>query len=72
MRGSVSVTNPDASHGEPPKEFSFDTVFGQTCKQVDVYNEVARPIVEFVLEGYNGRYRYISDLLWMVTKASTL
>ncbi|KAK2163150.1 hypothetical protein LSH36_84g00049, partial [Paralvinella palmiformis] len=54
VRGSVTVQNPNASQGEPPKQFTFDTVFGADCKQVDVYNEVARPIVESVLEGYNG------------------
>jgi kinesin family protein 3/17 len=56
VRGTISATNPNATHGEPPKEFTFDTVFGPDCKQVDVYNEIARPIVEFVLEGYNGEY----------------
>ncbi|XP_064636553.1 kinesin-like protein KIF3A isoform X2 [Lineus longissimus] len=54
VRGSISATNPNATHGEPPKEFTFDVVFGHDCKQVDVYNEIARPIVDFVLEGFNG------------------
>ena len=58
MRGSVTVQNPNATQGEPPKQFTFDTVFGPNCKQVDVYNEVARPIVESVLEGYNGNLLY--------------
>ncbi|XP_042203574.1 kinesin-like protein KIF3A [Homarus americanus] len=51
---SLLVTNPDAQAGEPPKVFTFDSVFGQDSKQVDVYNLAARPIVENVLEGYNG------------------
>ncbi|KAF2352900.1 Kinesin motor domain, partial [Trinorchestia longiramus] len=55
----VSVTNPHlatSSHAsdEPPKTFTFDSVFGFDSKQVDVYNLAARPIVENVLEGYNG------------------
>ncbi|GAB1597339.1 kinesin-like protein KIF3A [Argonauta hians] len=54
VRGTVSVENPSASQEEPIKMFTFDTVFGPGCKQVDVYNEIARPIVDFVLEGYNG------------------
>lgn len=54
LRGTVTVDNPSASHGELAKIFTFDTVFGPDCKQVDVYNEVARPIVDCVLEGYNG------------------
>lgn len=46
--------NPNAGGGEQPKTFTFDTVFGPDCKQVDVYNTCARPIVDSVLEGYNG------------------
>ena len=55
VRGTIDVKDPNAKHGEPPKKFTFDTVFGPQCKQVDVYNTVARPIVEKVLEGYNGK-----------------
>ncbi|XP_068204248.1 kinesin-like protein KIF3A [Palaemon carinicauda] len=51
---SVHVKNPSAQAGEPPKVFTFDSVFGPESKQVDVYNLAARPIVENVLEGYNG------------------
>ncbi|PIK48750.1 Kinesin-II 85 kDa subunit [Apostichopus japonicus] len=54
VRGQVQVTNPDAPRGEPPKTFTFDTVFAPGCKQTDVYNQTARPIVEAVMEGYNG------------------
>lgn len=54
VRGQVQVTNPDAPKGEPPKTFTFDTVFAPGCKQTDVYNQTARPIVEAVMEGYNG------------------
>lgn len=52
-RGSITLTSP-GDRSEPPKVFTFDTVFGPNCKQVDVYNIVARPIVESVLESYNG------------------
>ncbi|CAI9727654.1 KIF3A isoform X1 [Octopus vulgaris] len=54
VRGTVSVENPTPGHGEPMKVYTFDTVFGHDCKQVDVYNEVARPIIDSVLAGYNG------------------
>ncbi|XP_077983562.1 kinesin-like protein KIF3A [Glandiceps talaboti] len=54
VTGMVTVVNPHRGHGEPPKTFTFDTVFPTDSKQVDVYNETARPIVEAVLEGYNG------------------
>lgn len=60
---SISVNNPNPTEssdpttkGDPnsPKTFTFDAVFSTTCTQADVYNEVARPIVENVLQGYNG------------------
>ncbi|KAL3880211.1 hypothetical protein ACJMK2_032468 [Sinanodonta woodiana] len=54
VRGSITLRNTNATHGEPPKTFTFDTVYGPESKQVDVYNESARPIVDSVLEGYNG------------------
>ncbi|XP_071502958.1 kinesin-II 85 kDa subunit-like [Diadema antillarum] len=54
MRGTIQVTNPSAPKGEPPKSFTFDTVFAPGAKQTDVYNQTARPIVDAVIEGYNG------------------
>lgn len=54
VQGSITVHNPNSSEEEPPKMFTFDTVFGYESKQVEVYNQAARPIVENVLEGYNG------------------
>ncbi|XP_006003255.1 kinesin-like protein KIF3A isoform X2 [Latimeria chalumnae] len=53
IRGTISVHKVD-SPNEPPKTFTFDTVFGQDSKQLDVYNLTARPIIDSVLEGYNG------------------
>ena len=55
VRGTVRVSHPNTASTDPPKAFTFDTTFGETCKQVDIYNEVARPIIEFVLKGYNGQ-----------------
>lgn len=54
VTNTVSVFNPKASNEELPKTFTFDIIFGTESSQVDVYNEVARPIVEKVLAGYNG------------------
>ena len=53
-RGIITVKNLGARSGEPPKQFTYDRVFGVDTKQVDVYNDAARPIVNCVLEGYNG------------------
>lgn len=50
----IVVRNPNANYGEPHKEFSFDAVFDTKSTQVDIYNETARPIVDKVLQGYNG------------------
>uniref|UniRef100_H2ZL57 Kinesin-like protein KIF3A n=1 Tax=Ciona savignyi TaxID=51511 RepID=H2ZL57_CIOSA len=52
VRGQIAVEKSDSN--EPPKTFTFDTVFGPESKQVDIYNLTARPIVNSVLEGYNG------------------
>lgn len=54
MRGTITVHKTDSSN-EPPKTFTFDTVFGPESKQLDVYNLTARPIIDSVLEGYNGK-----------------
>lgn len=55
VRKCITVKNTaTGNRGEPPKNFTFDQVYGPDSKQVDVYNETARPIVDFVLEGYNG------------------
>lgn len=53
--GTITVQNPGArSTGEPPKRYTFDRVFAPDVKQVDVYTDAARAIIESVLEGYNG------------------
>lgn len=52
--GTISVRNPNGSPDEPPKTYTFDHVFGDDAKQLDIYNLISRPIVDAVLEGYNG------------------
>ncbi|KAI8811185.1 P-loop containing nucleoside triphosphate hydrolase protein [Cladochytrium replicatum] len=56
---TVSITDPrtigsDGNTTEPPKTFTFDSVFDLTSTQTEMYNACARPIVESVLSGYNG------------------
>jgi kinesin family protein 3/17 len=57
-QGEVVLTppTPAGSHrrGEQARTFVFDSVFGPESQQLDIYNETARPIVDSVLEGYNG------------------
>jgi ribose 5-phosphate isomerase RpiB len=45
---------PAGDTGELPKTFTFDNVFDWNSTQSDVYTETAKPIVDSVLEGYNG------------------
>lgn len=54
IRGTITVNKLETPQ-EPPKTFTFDTVFGPDSKQLDVYNLTARPIIDSVLEGYNGK-----------------
>lgn len=37
-----------------PKKFTYDAVYGIEAQQADIYNETAFPLVESVIEGYNG------------------
>ncbi|XP_014206382.1 kinesin-like protein KIF3A [Copidosoma floridanum] len=53
LNGVVTIYNPSIAD-EPPKNFSFDAVFDCTSTQVDIYNEIARPVIDKVLRGYNG------------------
>ncbi|KRW99139.1 P-loop containing nucleoside triphosphate hydrolase [Pseudocohnilembus persalinus] len=51
--GEIIVQNPKAE-GEQPKTFTFDKTYAPDCKQSEIYDETAYPIVESVLTGYNG------------------
>ncbi|XP_018329518.1 kinesin-like protein KIF3A [Agrilus planipennis] len=52
----LSITKPGESTNNKPRTFtfSFDYIFPETSSQMDVYRNVAKPIVDKVLEGYNG------------------
>ncbi|XP_068190294.1 kinesin-like protein KIF3B isoform X1 [Antennarius striatus] len=53
--GQIIVRNPkDASASEPPKVFTFDSVYDWNSKQLDLYDETFRPLVDSVLLGFNG------------------
>lgn len=53
-RGEIVVHNPRADAREPPKSFFFDAVFGDRSAQERVYEVCGAPLVESVLQGYNG------------------
>ena len=50
--GTVSVS--DLKGGQPAKSYSYDAVFDWTSTQEGIFNETASPIVDSVLDGYNG------------------
>ncbi|XP_007422416.1 kinesin-like protein KIF3C [Python bivittatus] len=52
--GQVTIRNPKASPGELAKTFTFDAVYDATSKQADVYDETVRPLIDSVLQGFNG------------------
>lgn len=53
--GQVAVRNPrGCSPHEHPKVFTFDSVYDWNSKQVDLYDETFRPLVDSVLLGFNG------------------
>ncbi|XP_075057178.1 kinesin-like protein KIF3C isoform X2 [Mixophyes fleayi] len=52
--GQVTIRNPRANHGELPKTFTFDAVYDANSKQADLYDETVRPLIDSVLQGFNG------------------
>eukprot|EP00047_Mylnosiga_fluctuans_P018442 m.71067 g.71067 ORF g.71067 m.71067 type:complete len:1220 (-) comp7618_c0_seq1:135-3794(-) len=51
--GQVALEKPDAAD-EPPKTFSFDGVYDRDSCTRQIYEDLVFPLVEGVLEGYNG------------------
>uniref|UniRef100_A0A915PJU3 Kinesin motor domain-containing protein n=1 Tax=Setaria digitata TaxID=48799 RepID=A0A915PJU3_9BILA len=52
-RGVIELHNPKEPD-EPSKLFTFDSVYGPRSKQLDLYDETFRELVDSVLEGFNG------------------
>ncbi len=54
-RASIEIHNPTSTGSEKVgKRFTFDTVFSETTSQRKLYDTCAAPVVQSVLEGYNG------------------
>uniref|UniRef100_A0A8D2NJ24 Kinesin-like protein n=1 Tax=Zosterops lateralis melanops TaxID=1220523 RepID=A0A8D2NJ24_ZOSLA len=49
-----SIRNPRAAPGELPKTFTFDAVYDASSRQADLYDETVRPLIDSVLQGFNG------------------
>ncbi|CAM9958619.1 unnamed protein product [Heterosigma akashiwo] len=52
--GQITVRNPRADEREPPKTFTFDAAFSPDATQQKIYEVCAAPVVEAVLDGFNG------------------
>ena len=53
--GQIVVRNHrEASASDTPKVFTFDSVYDWNSKQIDLYDETFRPLVDSVLLGFNG------------------
>lgn len=48
---TITVKDPSS---DTSKVYTFDHAFGSDSTQPDIFNQVARPIIDNVLEGYNG------------------
>lgn len=53
-RGEIRVHNPETMGKEEPKVFSFDMVFKEGTHQQVLFDRTAAPIIDSVLEGFNG------------------
>ena len=62
-RGNASILDVDrgnsqvmlfSSRAVPPKVFAFDAVYGPDAEQQLIYDETGFPLIENILEGYNG------------------
>ena len=53
--GTIEVRNPKTLEAsDPGKTFTFDAVYDWNSKQVELYEETFAPLVDSVLEGFNG------------------
>ncbi|CAM1320682.1 KIF3B (predicted), partial [Pycnogonum litorale] len=53
-RGVVELKNPKTPPTDPGKEFTFDAVYNWNSKQSELYDETFRPLIDSVLNGFNG------------------
>lgn len=53
-RGVIEIRNIKSAPGDVHRTFTFDCVYDWTSKQRELYEETFRPLVQSVLEGFNG------------------
>ena len=54
VKNEILVSNPKPDSTESEKTFTFDMVYDWNSSQDQIYKQTACPIVESVLEGFNG------------------
>ncbi|KAM6961458.1 kinesin family member 3Cb [Aplochiton taeniatus] len=52
--GQITIRNPKSAPDDPMKTFTYDSVYGWDSKQIDIYDDTVRPLVDSVLQGFNG------------------
>ena len=53
--GTIEIRNPKTLEAtDPGKSFTFDAVYDWNSKQVELYEETFAPLVDSVLQGFNG------------------
>ena len=53
-KGLIEIRNPSLGPTDPMKTFTFDAVYDCNSKQLDLYAETFAPLVDSVLDGFNG------------------
>ena len=53
-RGLIEIRNPNLGPTDPMKTFTFDGVYDCNAKQLDLYAETFAPLIDSVLDGFNG------------------
>ncbi|KAK2186663.1 hypothetical protein NP493_192g03000 [Ridgeia piscesae] len=53
-KGTVEVKNSKGPATDPPRVFTFDSVYNWDSKQRDLYDETFRDLIQAVLDGFNG------------------
>lgn len=53
-RGVIEIVNASEPSKENKKTFTYDAVYNEKGSQQMIYDEVVRPLVSSVLEGFNG------------------
>lgn len=53
-RGVIEIVNPNETTRDAKKMFTYDAVYDASSTQQALYDEVVRPLVSSVLEGFNG------------------